>query len=374
MLQNIKRAEFTAVLSLLLTFAGAVILLLLPPWRGLHALLTYSLFAIVWWAVSWCHLRLVRAEDEERLAENPTQSLRHSESIFDETQDSAYRFAHSRLKAFENYGIRIFAFCAGIGLLFSCFWIRAYLSDDFAATSPEKPLFTAAILAGLAIAAFAMGQYSAGLSRMEGSRQLRPAGDFQIGLALLCSFAVLSLLFSYYGHTGAAAYFLAALPFSAGLIGAELLLNLLLDHFRPRAPGQPWRPPHDSRLLGLSSEPERALRTFAETIDYQFGFKVSETWFFRFLSRRIVPLLLFQCLCLYLLSCVVVIRPGEQAVCERFGRSLPGELASGIHFKFPYPIDRIVRVNSDRVREVVLGRPGSDRSANPSRFPAYVWT
>ncbi len=43
--------------------------------------------------------------------------------------------------------------------------------------------------------------------------------------------------------------------------------------YRPRRTGREARAPYESRLLGLLSMPKGILRSTAETLDYQFGFK-----------------------------------------------------------------------------------------------------
>ena len=51
--------------------------------------------------------------------------------------------------------------------------------------------------------------------------------------------------------------------------------------------GRITRALYDSRLVGVLAQPEGLVATAAQTLDYQFGFKVSETWFYQFLQRSI---------------------------------------------------------------------------------------
>jgi len=86
---------------------------------------------------------------------------------------------------------------------------------------------------------------------------------------------------------------------SGGLLlwpGGEMVVNFVLAFYRPRVAGEPRRVFYESRLLGVFCEPEGIIRSVAQTIDYQFGFRVSETWFYRLLGRIVLPLLLqFHC-------------------------------------------------------------------------------
>ena len=43
---------------------------------------------------------------------------------------------------------------------------------------------------------------------------------------------------------------------------------------------------YESRLVGLLGQPESLFTTAAHALDYQFGFKVSDTWFFQFLQKE----------------------------------------------------------------------------------------
>ena len=70
-----------------------------------------------------------------------------------------------------------------------------------------------------------------------------------------------------------------------GLVALETLIQLVLEIYRPRVKGKIERPLYESRLVGLLGQPEGLITTAAQALDYQFGFKVSETWFYRCSSR-----------------------------------------------------------------------------------------
>src|SRR5512140_561011 len=98
-----------------------------------------------------------------------------------------------------------------------------------------------------------------------------------------------------------------------------------MDIYRPRLKGQYIRSAFESRLLGLISEPGGILYTAASAIDYQFGFKVSHTWFLQLLQKAIAPLILFSIVTLYLLSSITIVQPDEKGIIERFGKPMAGE-------------------------------------------------
>ncbi|MCP4708099.1 MAG: hypothetical protein GY869_05705, partial [Planctomycetes bacterium] len=146
------------------------------------------------------------------------------------------------------------------------------------------------------------------------------------------------------------------------VIGVETILNLVLDAFRPRIKDQYRRAPYESRLLGLVSEPGGILKTAAHAIDYQFGFNVSETWFYKLVERAVAPLILAMIFFLYMLSCISIVPPGNQGVLERWGRPLNVEepYSSGLHVKFPWPVDTIRNFPVDQVQKIEVGFEQND--------------
>jgi hypothetical protein len=90
------------------------------------------------------------------------------------------------------------------------------------------------------------------------------------------------------------------IPILLVFIGAETALNLIFDIYRPRLKGQYSRSAFDSRILGVINEPGGIFRSAAGAIDYQFGFEVSQTWFYKLLEKAIAPLVLFAVITLYL--------------------------------------------------------------------------
>ncbi len=60
---------------------------------------------------------------------------------------------------------------------------------------------------------------------------------------------------------------------------------------------------------------------------------------------------------LYLASGFYVVQPGEQAVLRRFGQVLPGEVGPGLHYRMPWPIDRV-----DIIPVAAIRRTETDRA------------
>src|SRR5262249_43142505 len=81
--------------------------------------------------------------------------------------------------------------------------------------------------------------------------------------------------------------------------------------------------------------------------------------------RRLLWIIPAGLLLLYLLTGVVQVRPGERAVVRRFGRVLPDKPQPGLWVGLPWGMDRVDRVEVDKVRHVGIGK-GEDESGLPT--------
>jgi len=135
-----------------------------------------------------------------------------------------------------------------------------------------------------------------------------------------------------------------------------LLLSFVSEFYRPRNQMED-RPVYESRLLSIFTEPGGIMRNIADSLDYQFGFKVSKTWIYGFFEKSILPAVLLWLLLFWLFTCVAEVGPGELGVRERFGAVVcSGKcLEPGIYLKLPWPMENIRRVSIDAVQSVVVG-------------------
>ena len=68
----------------------------------------------------------------------------------------------------------------------------------------------------------------------------------------------------------------------------------------------------------------------------------------------------------YLLSGVYTVKPGEEAVARIFGQEIRHAITEGLHYRLPWPIEAIEKVNIMEIRRVAVGIPFSDK---PLLFP-----
>lgn len=244
--------------------------------------------------------------------------------------------------------------CLAEGLL--TYWLYCQVGK----AAPPLAGKTMLVLAWFSLQAllfFVLGKYAAGLAQHAGRRLARPAASYLLLGAMLSALVAGAAAANYFNVPRADLLVARGFVALLALVTIETAVNLVLEIYRPRVKGKEAQPVYESRLLGLLSQPEGLVRTAAQTLDYQFGFKVSETWFYRYLQQAIAGLVVAQLLIIWLSSTIVILEPHEQALLERFGRPVASRpvLAAGLHFKWPWPIDRAHVYSTAEVRSFNVG-------------------
>jgi Cu+-exporting ATPase len=76
---------------------------------------------------------------------------------------------------------------------------------------------------------------------------------------------------------------------------------------------------------------------------------------------------------LVVLNGFYAIRPDEVGVIERFGRKVTPFSDAGLHYKLPWPIDRLTRIQAHRVQVVEIGFRSNALSLASNEPAAYEW-
>jgi regulator of protease activity HflC (stomatin/prohibitin superfamily) len=394
-----RRGEWVSLLGLVTSLAGAVILGCLAIWSQSSSTALWAA-TFLWlgtagiWLLCYVQLHQQTLLTEERLEVAELQRQRDeklggTQTIFEEEDlDQMDTLAMGRrLRSIERFlipvlalGVAIYYALAGLSIFP---WAGQFPPIKYAQAFPsvihaEVILF---FTGGMAFVAFMASRYALGMSRLKQWSALRAGGNFLFGASATCLAISIALLCEISGLPRVESWLGRCIGFLLILLAIETVTNFILDFYRPRVAGEPHRPFYDSRLLGMFSEPGGILRSLANAIDYQFGFKVSETWFYKLLGRAVLPLLLVQIVIFLLLSCLVVVPPGHQAVIEHFGLPLSETAKSGIHVTWPWPIDRATTIPVERIQRMVLGHDdeeGADAEieepALMSDRPPVLWT
>lgn len=314
---------------------------------------------------------LARKAAEERREAELARTERADASMFAPGAEGEEPFSHARsLRIVERRMVPLAAPLLALALGAAA-W-RTARPD--AAPAAVAGLLPAASLALQALVTFLLGRFLLGLARDPARRRLAGPGTALAFSALAAAVAAASELAVHGGWADAAAVAAMALAAACGVLAVESVLRAILHLYRPRGADDACVS-YESALARRLVDPSSWVRGAADTLDYQFGFKFSESWLYRFFAGALAPLLIFQIAVLYAATCLVFVQADEDAVIERLGRPRAEadggwHLGPGAHLKRPWPFETVRRFPARRILSLQLGYT-PDRSPPPD---TVVWT
>ncbi len=183
-----------------------------------------------------------------------------------------------------------------------------------------------AITLGLSLIAFIFSRFVAGMAARPAWANLRGGAGHMVGNALVLLAVAIGIAFRFFENPAVLEGVSWGLAIYMLLLATEIVLNFVLNLYRPRRPGEVPRPPFDSRILSLFAAPDSIVRSINEAVNYQFGFDITSSWGYQLLLRSAAWLLVFAVGSLITLSAIVVVEPGHQAV-----RLRGGEVIGDVH-------------------------------------------
>ncbi len=373
MADSSKRAQNISLFGLILSLVFFVTTLVLAAF-----LQSPMLYILSWQVLSTLLIWLVlliqffhrcRAE-QEKLDMDQLSRAHEKHTIFEGTDSRIELFAvaQKRLVLLEKWFLPIAGLAIAIfQIVFGIFLIR-FVSGQGQESTLRYPLLGSAVLVLISFFSFLISRYATGLSGTLIWRPLRAGGSSLLATSILGFAAAVALAFAQYKYDFGVVGLHWIIPILLILLGSETVISTVFDIYRPRVAGQYSRASFDSRLLGLINEPGGILHTVASTLDYQFGFQVSQTWFYKLLEKAILPLLLFMIVTIYLFSCVVIVGPGEGAVIERLGSADPErggrEVGPGWSWKWPWPFDKAYIYPMETIQQVNVGFVVDEKESN----------
>ncbi|MCE5277827.1 MAG: SPFH domain-containing protein [Planctomycetaceae bacterium] len=338
----------TSVATWLLTRSASSAALL---WMLLPLALTWVITIVLFYA-----RQLERLEAHELAA--PSRGATTA-TIFDGADESQARPAAARLARIERWVAPIFTLAIGLNLGINALIFLPRLMG-------AKPVEIASEGAGMvlmgiaAFGAFLFSRYCSGLATVADWRPLRAGASLMLATVLLMLASLVGIFLSM--HEIDTVDWVVAIVIAAVqlVLGAEMLISQIMDFYRPRVAGQERRYCFDSRLCGLLAEPQKVGHSIAETLNYQFGFEVSKTWFYRLLAKAMIPMLIFGAVVLIAMTSIVIMPDGQQGVLLRWGQAEPGRalLGPGAHLKWPWPMETVRRFDMAKVHSIYLGLKG----------------
>ncbi len=380
-----KRAEYMSAVSLVLSVIFFAISWFLGNWSDFFAVSAVSwqiLGAGLIWLVLLLQFHQRSLAEQEKLDMSQLGRSKDSSTIFQgkSEHESLFAVAQGRLKLFEKWFLPVFSGLIAVYQLGMGFYL--FRGAGVEGLTPRQPLVCAVGMTAIAFVSFLLSRYAVGMSASRSVpawKPLRAGGSFMLGSAIVCFLLAIGLAMAHFNYPVGMKVMGYVVPVLLLVLGLETALNVLLDIYRPRLKGQYSRSAFDSRLLGIISEPGEVFHTAAGAIDYQFGFKVSQTWFYKLLAKAVAPLVLFAVLTLYLLSSVVIVAPNEEAIIEHFGKPVNDAndvriAGPGLTFKWPWPVDIAYKYPTKKVMELSIGYvPKTDPETGEEIYEARLW-
>lgn len=305
--------------------------------------------------VSWFQSRLEEREALEKLEFDELARSRGSATLFEGKDADTFPAQRARMQ-FERFFVPGFT---GLILI-----IQAALTivlwrwlSKLPAVPTLQEEFVALPLFGLFfLVLFLLGRFSATVARLEGQRLVRPVASYLL-LGSFLNIACAAAIALVKAEFASSDFYLArGLVIVLGLAACETLIALIFEMYRPRVKGRVVRPLYESRLVGVLGQPEALVTTAAQTLDYQFGFKVSETQFYQDFKSHVKGMILGLLGLLLLSTCVFFVEPGQQALLEVLGRpATPQPSGPGAHLKWPWPIGKVYFYRTDQIQTLSIG-------------------
>lgn len=226
--------------------------------------------------------------------------------------------------------------------------LSAWGGDERFVNSSRHPGWALAIGLALAVIGFVFARFVSGMAKVPAWVNLRAGAAVSVAAAMV---GVVLAVGGFLELAMSIDRFIAWSPYIVAIgmiaLGAEIGLNLVLDVYRPRKPGELPRPAFDSRFLGLLAAPDRIAENVGEAVNYQFGIDVTSSWFYQLLSRWIAVFVLIGVGIGWLMTTLVVVEPHERGLIltnglisqplYSFGEQGDGDIGPGLHIKWPWP-------------------------------------
>lgn len=350
---SFKRATNVAILGIVIQLVLGVALLLYGLLLDDRAGVTGSILILLG-SVAWIALAIVfdqhRRERIEAVEyENFAEQDLAGSSVFEESATDL-RVAAKRLAGLYKFMIPTVSIAMGIALI-TLGWSRLGTAPTTSVeqinqgvtqqTGQGQHGWAIALGIGIAVIGFVFARFTSGMARAKVWENLRGGSVYSVGSAIF-GLAIAIAHFADLAGVGTLLYWLSdALAITMIVLGAETFLNFILDIYRPRPAGEYARPAFDSRLLGFVAAPDRIAESINDAINYQFGYEVTSSWFYKLLSRSFVWLLLFGGVAVWLMTSLAVVEPHQRGLLLVQGQ-IRRELGPGLHVKPPWPFGRVV--------------------------------
>jgi modulator of FtsH protease HflK len=358
-----QRATSIAVTGLILQIAIATTLLVFGLVAGSTAFVFVSFYAWIS-TVIWVGLIVLFYQQKMQLLEvlEEAELTGGDQSAFFEQASEAIRPAANRLQLLHRWVMPGLSLFVAASLILIAFFMLTFLrnlnhQDDVEQTFILQTSYIGwalAISMGFALTNFIFSRFVSGMAKISAWANLRGGSAWMVGNAILLLALSVGLFFRFFDNDNVLHAICWAIPIFMLAVAAEVIINFLLNLYRPRIHGESPRPAFDSKTLSLFASPDSLVRSLNEAINYQFGFDITSSWGYQLLLRSIAWLAGLGVVVLLAMSAMVVVEPTEQAVRIRQGKIIGEVHKPGLMFKLPWPIESSIATDVTRIRELPL--------------------
>lgn len=322
----------------------------------------YILLGVIVWLSLVVIFHQHKLERLEALEEDELAAARGgTSSIFDATADEA-RVAARRLGLMHKWMMPLASLLLAVllcGLAALMLRWMAAVGEPLEENGREFHLtrhvgWAMAVCLSFALVSFIFSRFVAGMAKLEAWQNLRGGAGYMVGNALVLVALAAALIFRVFGNDEIIRYVAYAVPVFMFAVALEILLNFVLNLYRPRIAGEVPRPAFDSRVLSLFAAPDSIVRSLNEAVNYQFGFDITSSWGYQLLLRSFVWLIALGVGVFILLNTMVVIEPHQEGIRLRHGRIIGDVHGSGVMWKYPWPVETAEPYDVTSIREISL--------------------
>jgi regulator of protease activity HflC (stomatin/prohibitin superfamily) len=356
-----QKASTTAVTGLLLQLAIATTLLVFGLVAGSSAFVFASLYVAIG-CLLWIGLIVLfyqqKMQTLEELEETELAGVTGS-SMFDSGTDQI-RPAANRLRLLHKWIMPALSFFIAISLIVIGFLIVKFLGrtehpDDLQQTVILQSQYIGwalAVAMGFALVSFIYSRFVAGMANIPAWTNLRGGSAWMVGNTIVLLALSVGLLFRFFDNDQVLLAVCWGIPIFMFAVAGEIVVNFILNLYRPRLHGESPRPAFDSKTLSMFASPDSLVRSINEAINYQFGFDITSSWGYQLMLRSAAWLLVLGVVVLLAMSSMIVVEPTQQAVRVRQGALISDVYHPGVMFKLPWPIERADIYDVTRIREL----------------------
>ncbi|MDP6602392.1 MAG: SPFH domain-containing protein [Phycisphaerales bacterium] len=358
-----QRATNTAMTGLLVQAGMAATLLIYGLVAGDTPLVLASLYVWIGLGV-WIGLiilfyqhkleRLEALEDSE-LAGGESASV--FEGATEETRPAARRLRMLHRWMLPAISLVLAGLLILVGLLILRFLQRLDSPDDLLRTTLQFSSMTGwaiAISLGFTVTGFIYSRFVAGMAQVPAWTNLRGGASWMAGNAVVLLGVSIGLVFRLFDNDAVLTAVCWAIPIFMLAAAAEIILNFIMNLYRPRIIGMDPRPAFDSKVLSLIAAPDSIVRSLNEAINYQFGFDISSSWGYQLLLRSFLWLIALGIVVLLGIDTMVIVEPTQQGLRMRQGAVVGEVHGPGLMWKLPWPFESAQVVDVSRTRELPL--------------------